>query len=385
MNGEVSREFAIDPRTGRVPSAVAQVMFRGDGLIAICDPGIVAALDAASENTRRAWSNDWEVFRRWLMGPAATRFDEVSRLRLPVMPHVLACFVEDMARGDGDTPARAIATVRRYLATIATLHRLLRLEDPCNDPIVRNVLKGRARGAQDQGQAAPVHWSDIEKAFDVLPRTLQGLRDKALLAVGHNTMARRAELVALDIADIEFHETDALAMLRPTKGRLESKADPRILGCQAMALVREWLDASGLTEGALFTAVHPTGGARCSNGVKGEGRRVLNHGRRLHASEVNLVVKRAMALIAEKNGDVVLPVDATARKAAILRYAKAYSGHSMRVGAAQDLVAFGISTDLVLQSGGWSDARMIKRYLRKLDASTGGMAQYLRAREGGKE
>jgi hypothetical protein len=152
-----------------------------------------------------------------------------------------------------------------------------------------------------------------------------------------------------------------------------------------MALVREWLDASGLTEGALFTAVHPTGGARCSNGVKGKARRLLNHGRRLHDSEVNLVVKRAMALIAEANGDLVLPVDAKQRKAAILRYAKAYSGHSMRVGAAQDLVALGMSTDLVLQSGGWSDSRMIKRYLRKLDASNGGMAQYLSASEDGVE
>jgi site-specific recombinase XerD len=385
MNDEVSRELAIDPRTGRVPSAVAQVMFRGDGLIAICDPGIVAALDAASENTRRAWSNDWEVFRAWLMGPAASRFDEVSRMRLPVMPHVLACFVDDMARGYGDTPARAIATVRRYLATIGTLHRLLRLEDPCNDPIVRNVLKGCARGSLEQGQAAPVHWSDIKAAFDVLPSTLPGLRDKALLAVGHNSMARRAELVALDVADIEFRETYALAMLKPTKGRLESKDDPRYLGLRTMALVREWLDASGLTEGALFTAVHPTGGARCSNGVKGKARRLLNHGRRLHDSEVNLVVKRAMALIAEANGDLVLPVDAKQRKAAILRYAKAYSGHSMRVGAAQDLVALGMSTDLVLQSGGWSDSRMIKRYLRKLDASNGGMAQYLSASEDGVE
>lgn len=377
MNGEVSRELAIDPRTGRVPSAVAQLMFRGDGLIAICDPGIVAALGAASENTRRAWSNDWDVFRCWLMGPAATHFDEESRLRLPVMPHVLACFVEDMARGDKATPARAIATVRRYLATISTLHGLLRLEDPCKDPIVRNVLKGRARGADDQGQAAPVHWSDIERALEVLPMTLQGVRDRALLAVGHNTMARRAELVALNIDDIEFRDPLGQVNLKPTKGRLESKADPRVIGPHAMAAVREWLEASGLTEGALFTAVHPKGGARCSNGVKGAGRRLWNYGRRIHASEVNLIVKRAMTLIAEKNGDVVLPVAAKERKAAILRYARAYSGHSMRVGATQDLAEKGLSTELILQSGGWSDARMIKRYLRNLDARNGGMAKFL--------
>jgi hypothetical protein len=145
-----------------------------------------------------------------------------------------------------------------------------------------------------------------------------------------------------------------------------------------MALVREWLEASGLREGALFTAVHLKGGARCSNGARGSARRVFDYGRRLRAAEVNLVIKRAMALIAQANGDVALPVAAKERKAAILRYAKDYSGHSMRVGATQDLAEDGITTELILQSGGWSDSRMIKRYLRNLDASNGGMAQFLK-------
>jgi integrase/recombinase XerD len=56
----------------------------------------------------------------------------------------------------------------------------------------------------------------------------------------------------------------------------------------------------------------------------------------------------------------------------------AYSGHSPRIGAAQDMAAAGVSTAAMLQAGGWSDERMLKRYLRKLGALEGGMAQLFR-------
>jgi hypothetical protein len=42
-----------------------------------------------------------------------------------------------------------------------------------------------------------------EAAYD-LPDTLAGQRDKTLLALAHNTLALRAELVALDVQDLEF-------------------------------------------------------------------------------------------------------------------------------------------------------------------------------------
>jgi hypothetical protein len=50
----------------------------------------------------------------------------------------------------------------------------------------------------------------------------------------------------------------------------------------------------------------------------------------------------------------------------------------MRVGAAQDMAAAGVSTAAILQAGGWADERMVKRYLRKLGALEGGMAQLFR-------
>jgi hypothetical protein len=42
------------------------------------------------------------------------------------------------------------------------------------------------------------------------------------------------------------------------------------------------------------------------------------------------------------------------------------------------MAAAGVSTAAMLQAGGWSDERMLKRYLRKLGALEGGMAQLFR-------
>jgi len=358
---------------GRIPTPIAQAIFRGDPWLSTADPAITTALDAAAENTRIAWTNDWAVFRAWATERAAHWYDEHARIRLPMLPEVLGRFVADVVSGYDGHPPRAIATVRRYLTTVSTLHRLLSIPDPTKAAVVRNTLKARARLSGGQAQAAPFRWADVEAALQLLPDTLLGLRDKTPLAVGHNTLARRAELVALDVADIELQGETAIARLRPTKARLEAEPDPRFLSAPATALVREWLARSGLTEGPLFAMVHRHGGARATNGQRGRARAWLPRGRRIAPEEVASAVKRAAAAIAESRGEVVLPPpnNPLARRLAVARVAAAYSGHSLRVGAAQDMAAAGVPTAAILQAGGWSDERMIKRYLRKLNAAEG--------------
>ncbi|MBK1720534.1 hypothetical protein [Thiocystis violacea] len=61
-------------------------------------------------------------------------------------------------QGTADGHPRAITTVRRYLSTLATLHRLLELPDPAASPLVRQTLKGLGRGVGDALQAAPLRW-----------------------------------------------------------------------------------------------------------------------------------------------------------------------------------------------------------------------------------
>jgi integrase/recombinase XerD len=369
----------FDPTLGRVPTALAHALFRGADWGACADLALTTALAAASPNTRRAWASDWAVFRTWAQGRAAHWLPaESDRLRLPVLPELVVRFITDLAGGDAGAPPRTLATVRRYVSTLSTLHRLLDCPDPTKTALVRNALTARARRSGGPGQAAPLRWAQIEEALRVLPEDLFGLRDKTLLAVAHNTLARRAELVALDVADVEFLPAGAaLVALRPTKSNLAAEVAYRYLAPVTAVLVRQWLERSGLREGALWVALHRTGRARRSNGQRGAARAWLAHGRRLTAPEVNVIVKRTVGRLAVARGDLVLPAGPPAvQHRALLDYARAYSGHSTRIGAAQDLAAAGVSTAALLQAGGWSDERLLQRYLRRLGALEGGMAQF---------
>ncbi|MBK5962772.1 integrase [Thiocystis minor] len=354
----------------RLPAALVEPLFAPPGWLATPSPLIASALAAAAPNTRQAWAADWGVFRAWCLGPAARHCPaRADRITLPTPPALLAAFIADQVSGEGthDARPRTLTTVRRYLSTLATLHRLLELPDPGRHPLVRNTLKAHARGGGEPGQAAPLRWERLADILAVLPDDLEGWRDRALLVIGHNTLARRAELVALDVADLNWLDDGAaLVAVRPTKTDLEARVELRYLSPPASAVVRTWLARSGLRDGPLVTRLQRNGAARLGQ---------REAGGRLSAGVVNRIVKEAVGRLAEARGELAIPAD-SARRAAWRAYARAWSGHSLRVGAAQDMAAAGVSTAAILQAGGWKDVRMIKRYLRHLRALDGGMAQW---------
>jgi hypothetical protein len=51
------------------------------------------------------------------------------------------------------------------------------------------------------------------------------------------------------------------------------------------------------------------------------------------------------------------------------------SGHSSRVGAAQDMARHGLELPAIMQSGGWKTATMVARYTARLDARRSGAAK----------
>ena len=76
--------------------------------------------------------------------------------------------------------------------------------------------------------------------------------------------------MALDVADLSFLDGGvATVCLRPTKTHLEAEPDYRFLSPRATALVRDWLERSGLREGPLFPRVLCNGAVCVSNGKRG--------------------------------------------------------------------------------------------------------------------
>jgi hypothetical protein len=60
----------------------------------------------------------------------------------------------------------------------------------------------------------------------------------------------------------------------------------------------------------------------------------------------------------------------------------AVSGHSCRVGMAQDLVAAGLDVAAVMQAGRWQSAAMVARYTAAQQAERGAVARFYGVAEG---
>ena len=289
-----------------------------------------AARGALSPNTERALRADVEVFRAW----CRRHFREA----FPASPATVVGFVDEMAR------VKTPATVRRYVSSIAALHKALRQTSPLESAAVRfalqrmHRLRGR-RQAQVQGLTWPLRNRLLEAAGD----RLIDVRNRALLAVGYDTLLRRSELVSLEVSDL-LEEIDGTATLLVRSGKTDAGGRGAMLyvARDTVQLVKTWLELAGVGGGKLFRSV------RKDDAV----------GERLDASQVPRIYKR-MARRAGLRGDIV----------------DTLAGHSTRVGAVQDMIACGIGLPAILQSGRWQTTRMVQRYGERLMAKRSGAAQ----------
>ena len=297
--------------------------------LATCAPSTRGALSA---NTERATRSDLAIYTAWCTERGAPA--------LPASAETLAAFVDAMAK------LRAPATVRRYVASIASAHRAMGVANtPRSEPVRRALQRMHRRKGRRQTQATGLTGALRERLLDTAGDELIDARNRALLAVAYDTLLRRSELVALQVSDI-VEELDGAATVLVRKG----KADPEGRGAtvylarDSVALVREWLARSGVREGRVFRSL-------CRGAV----------GKRLDASQVPRIFK-AMAEHAALPGEVVERI----------------SGHSTRVGAAQDMVAGGIGMAAILHAGRWKTTTMVNRYGERLLARRSGAAQLAR-------
>lgn len=290
-----------------------------------------AAAGALSPNTERAIRGDSATWSAW----CADR----GLQAVPAAPATVAAFVDDQAE------TKAPATVRRLVATISHLHRAAGVPTPIADERVKLALKrmNRARGTR-QNQAKGLCRRDVDRMLDATPADLVGLRDRALLATAYDSLLRRAELVALDVDDLEADDDGAgRVMVRRSKTDQDGRGSFRFVAGDTLAAVRAWLNAAGIEAGPLFRGVRRSG-------------RVLEG--RLGAGEVSRRFKR----MAERAG-----IDAAA-----------VSGHSTRIGGACDLVAAGVDLPALMTAGGWQTSRMPARYSERLETGRGAMARLAR-------
>ena len=225
------------------------------------------------------------------------------------------------------------ATVRRKLAALRKINSLLGCPDVAHSQEFHLALRRMRRGqSAGRRQARGINEGLLLRMIAAQPHTLTGRRNRALLSLGYDFLARRSELTALEVGDIEFSEGGGLrAIIRRSKGDQFGRGRLVYGSRRSAKHLRAWLKCLPEGGGIIFRAV--------------VGGKVLD--RPLCGRSVSDIVKLS----------VVKARGARPRECEV-------SGHSLRVGAAQDLLIQGHDIAAIMRAGGWDSLRVVSNYLR---------------------
>ena len=312
---------------------------------------VLARIDASvAENTRRAYRTDWIAFADWCAGE--------GRSALPATTQTLAEYVS--ARCDKD---HAPASISRCISAIRVAHRASDLPPP-DTLSARACLKTyrneRASNGLPNGKpAAALPIDQLRKISEALADggSVMGQRDRLVLVLGWTMMARRSELVGLNIADVSECEDGLEVMVRQSKADQEAEgrkvsvpygSDPATC---AVRLMRAWLAtlaARGITSGPLLRRMDREGRVAGEAGFRGISGRVSPN-QRLSLPAIGIILKRS-ALIAGVS-------------------VKDLSPHSLRAGGATGAYLGGADLLSIGRHGGWDDnSPVLAKYIRGVDS-----------------
>lgn len=281
---------------------------------------LVRYAGAYSPSTLRSYRTGLIRFDNWCA--------ERGMSALPAEPAAVAEFIEAQA------PTRSVATIKNRLAAIMFAHRHASLPLPADHSVVQLAVRRLARtNMRRPRQALGLTGELLDPILAACPASLAGLRDAALISVGYDTLCRSGEIAAMRIENLS---ADGERVCIP-RSKTDPFGDGRVgyLSPPTVKRLKAWLAAAEIETGPLFRGLHS-----CA---------IAN--RPLDTSSIRRLIKRAAAR-----------ADVTARTVRDL------SGHSMRVGAAQDMMVAGFDTIGIMQAGGWRNHQVLARYVENAAA-----------------
>lgn len=328
-------------------------------------------------NSRRTKAGDWLT---WLAFCA--HFDRV----------VLPASFDDVAEFVGQLIAagRKKATIEHILWAMADIHRRHGCADPMDSVTARDWWRDRLREDLDgsQKQADPLRLELLEQLVDALEtqrsplrrarpelvpamqraQARRRLRDVAMLNVAYDLMMRASELVSVEWGRIHEGPRGQGGTYRFGKTKTDQVGEGavRYLRPETMVALAAWRAESPIG-GYVFHAVAddlyiPVESAQNERLRESWEARRLDAEKREHAAmkpgEVNNVFRRASDLAGVRLDQTWL------------------SGHSARVGAAQDMVLAGATTAEVQIAGRWKNERMPVRYAEQVLAADAGEKRF---------
>ncbi|QWD87336.1 tyrosine-type recombinase/integrase [Polynucleobacter paludilacus] len=283
---------------------------------------IIKIEGAYAPATIRAYRADFNDFIRFC--------DTRHANALPAEPNLVVQYISQLTGS-----SRSSASIRRALCGLSAIHKLNRFDDPTKDPDVALEMRRMHRKlGRSSSQAGSINANTLEKLLLATDDSIRGIRDRTLLLVAYDTLCRRSELVSLQVKDVKFNikngiETSSI-LLRKSKTDQDSTGKWLHLSQRAHLALVEWVKELPEGQEMLFCGLN----------------RALDFSANIGAGQINRIYKR----IARKAGLSELEI-------------KGISGHSMRVGAAQDLLNSGASMPIIMQRGRWSKTDTVMRYV----------------------
>lgn len=279
---------------------------------------------ALADNTKRAYRSDVDHFDQWCSRHGLDA--------LPAVPRTVHLYINALA----DDGYKA-STIQRRLSSIRKVHRAAGEPDPCDSELVSQSWKAIRRDddveVAQEGRSALLT-DQIHSMVDSLDGgTDKVRRDRALILIGFATGARRSELAALDVEDLEFRPEGVLVTIRQSK--TDQTGQGRVASvhygnghCPVRAL-REYLDAAGIDSGAVFRTTGRWGNVRDN---------------RISGKSINRAVKSA--------------ADAAGLDASKV------GAHSLRAGHVTQRKVAGDSNDAIMDQTGHKSESTMRRYDR---------------------
>ena len=287
---------------------------------------------AVATNTRLNYGYQCDLYASWARDRGIEPF--------PAKPANVAAYLAERAEVRKHKPA----TLRAAVAAISFAHKSAKLENPCDSEEVRDVISGatRDRGtAQKQAHGLTARALKTINRTLYLPRIAQGGNyesreaarkratvDNALISLMRDGMLRSSEAAALTWDDLEEadHGTGRIKIKR-------SKTDQEGEGFRAFVSRRTMRLLSAMREDA-----QPTDSIF-----------------RLQRNQISRRIKRAAQSAGLGDG---------------------FSGHSPRIGMAQDLAEHGTEMHRLMVEGRWKSSRMPAHYTQDIIVSRRAVAQY---------
>lgn len=315
------------------PERPAEVLERQPRLGGITEAMVARATAregrSRAANTVRNYGRAWDAFAAWCRGM------EVTALPAPV--GAIKVYLDRMIDERGWMPS----TVRSAFAAISDVHRRAGYGDVVRDASFRDFLAAVDRDdVRRQRQARPLREGEMTQVrfLACLPRKREtqaqawarGLTDIAILQVMRDALLRVGEAAALTWGDVEY-QVDGCALLHVRRSKTDRKGEGKTLLLSPLAvedLRRAFPDGPGAQD-----------------------ERVFGLGPRQIGERVRRVCEHA-------------------------GLGAGYSGHSPRVGMAQDMAAMDIGTPALMDAGRWKNAAMVARYTSSQEVYRGALARY---------